>query len=121
MILVLKNVRNMVLRRHVVHLNSLRDNCLIKKIAKKKTAEKNTYDKFDYDDALFSELRVLRNKLAMESSVPAYIVFADAALRDMCRKMPVTREEFLNVSGVGEAKADKYSEAFTSLIRNFKK
>lgn len=91
------------------------------KIAKKKTAEKNTYDKFDYDDALFSELRVLRNKLAMESSVPAYIVFADAALRDMCRKMPVTREEFLNVSGVGEAKADKYSEAFTSLIRNFKK
>ena len=93
----------------------------VEKIAKKKTAEKNTYDKFDYDDALFSELRVLRNKLAMESSVPAYIVFADAALRDMCRKMPVTREEFLNVSGVGEAKADKYSEAFTSLIRNFKK
>ncbi|MCI6581945.1 MAG: HRDC domain-containing protein, partial [Oscillospiraceae bacterium] len=93
----------------------------VEKIAKKKTTEKNTYDKFDYDDALFSELRVLRNKLAMESSVPAYIVFADAALRDMCRKMPVTREEFLNVSGVGEAKADKYSEAFTSLIRNFKK
>ena len=62
---------------------------------------------YDINDKLFNELRVLRNQLAMEARVPAYIVFADAALRDMCRKMPVNRDEFLNVSGVGEAKAEK--------------
>ena len=62
----------------------------------------------------------MRNQLAMEARVPAYIVFADAALRDMCRKMPVNRDEFLNVSGVGEAKAEKYSKQFTELIQRYK-
>ncbi len=75
---------------------------------------------YDINDKLFSELRVLRNQLAMEARVPAYIVFADAALRDMCRKMPVNRDEFLNVSGVGEAKAEKYSKQFTELIQRYK-
>ncbi len=84
------------------------------KVSSSKAAE------FDIDNGLFTELRALRNRLAMEASVPAYIIFADAALRDMCRKMPVNREEFLNVSGVGETKADKYSEVFTELIRGFR-
>lgn len=75
---------------------------------------------YDINDKLFNELRVLRNQLAMEARVPAYIVFADAALRDMCRKMPVNRDEFLNVSGVGEAKAEKYSKQFTELIQRYK-
>ena len=75
---------------------------------------------YDINDKLFSELRVLRNQLAMEARVPAYIEFADAALRDMCRKMPVNRDEFLNVSGVGEAKAEKYSKQFTELIQRYK-
>lgn len=74
----------------------------------------------DIDKNLFEALRELRNKLAMEAHVPAYIIFADAALRDMCRKMPVTRDEFLNVSGVGETKAEKYSEQFTAVISRFK-
>ena len=75
---------------------------------------------YDINDKLFNELRVLRNQLAMEARVPSYIVFADAALRDMCRKMPVNRDEFLNVSGVGEAKAEKYSKQFTELIQRYK-
>ncbi len=76
---------------------------------------------FDIDSNLFSELKVLRNKLAMAAHVPAYIVFADAALRDMCRKRPKTKSEFLNVSGVGDAKADKYSKEFTTLIKEYEK
>lgn len=69
------------------------------------------------DDHLFTRLKELRNKFATAARVPAYIVFTDASLRDMCRKMPQTREEFLTVSGVGAIKADRYGDAFTALIR----
>ena len=48
--------------------------------------------------------------------MPAYIVFTDAALQDMCRVLPTTAEEFLTVSGVGKRKAEKYGEDFCALI-----
>jgi ATP-dependent DNA helicase RecQ len=68
------------------------------------------------DEALLTKLRELRRSLAQEGRVPAYIVFSDATLRDMCRKRPLTETTFLAVSGVGEAKLKKYGEAFIRLI-----
>jgi ATP-dependent DNA helicase RecQ len=68
------------------------------------------------DEALLTRLRDLRRSLAQEGRVPAYIVFTDATLRDMCRKRPLTKTAFLNVTGVGEAKLQKYGEAFIRLI-----
>ena len=66
---------------------------------------------------LFIELKALRSRLAAEANVPAYIVFSDAALRDMCRLRPVNRDEFLNVSGVGKRKAKRQSEPRARLTR----
>jgi ATP-dependent DNA helicase RecQ len=70
----------------------------------------------DADVALFERLRELRRRLAAEQSVPAYVVFADAALAEMARRRPATREEFLQVSGVGHAKLERYGEEFLSAI-----
>lgn len=72
------------------------------------------------DQVLFERLRLLRNKIASNQGVPAYIVFADAALRDMCMKIPVNNEEFLEVNGVGQAKLEKYGEAFIKEIKDYK-
>ena len=69
------------------------------------------------EDELFESLRALRARIASEAHVPAYVVFPDAALRDMCRKLPRTREEFLEVAGVGESKMARYGESFTAVIR----
>jgi ATP-dependent DNA helicase RecQ len=69
------------------------------------------------DEALFTRLRDLRNRLAQEARLPAYIVFTDATLRDMCQKKPRTEEAFLAVSGVGRVKMEKYGALFTDLIR----
>jgi len=44
-------------------------------------------------------------------------VFGDAALRDMARRRPSTLESFLEVSGVGEAKARQYGDAFVAALR----
>ena len=68
---------------------------------------------------LFEKLRSLRNKIASNQGVPAYIVFADAALRDMCLKIPVNKAEFLDVVGVGQAKLEKYGELFITEIRDY--
>jgi ATP-dependent DNA helicase RecQ len=69
------------------------------------------------DRGLFDTLRVLRRRLAEEKKVPAYIVFGDATLRDMARRRPSTLAGFLEVGGVGEAKARQYGEAFVAAIR----
>ncbi|MDR3168101.1 MAG: HRDC domain-containing protein, partial [Treponema sp.] len=73
------------------------------------------------DELLLAKLRDLRKTLAQEAKVPAYIVFADASLADMCRKRPVTAEQFRQVLGVGDIKQEKYGAAFTALIREYGK
>jgi ATP-dependent DNA helicase RecQ len=71
------------------------------------------------DTPLMQALRVLRSSLAVKAHVPAYVIFPDAALADMCAKKPKTMEEFRSVSGVGEVKAEKYGEAFLRVICHY--
>jgi ATP-dependent DNA helicase RecQ len=73
----------------------------------------------EFREDLFARLKELRNRLAQKSRVPAYIIFSDAALREMCRRMPQTPEQFLAVSGVGMVKMEKYGSLFTGLIREY--
>lgn len=73
----------------------------------------------DEGEDLFAHLKELRKQFAVKAGVPAYVVFTDAALHDMVRKQPLTLEAFLDVSGVGKAKADKYGVAFTEAIADF--
>jgi len=71
------------------------------------------------DFGLFEELRGLRREIARRNHVPAYIIFGDAALRDMARKRPTTIEAFHHVTGVGDAKAGKYGKEFVAVISAF--
>lgn len=71
------------------------------------------------DKDLLDELKQLRRKLAIEKNVPAYIIFSDATLTDMCKKLPMTPEEFLTVSGVGKTKLAQYGEIFLEVINKF--
>ena len=71
------------------------------------------------DKGLLDELKQLRRKLAIEKNVPAYIIFSDATLTDMCKKLPMTPEEFLTVSGVGKNKLAQYGEIFLDTINNY--
>jgi ATP-dependent DNA helicase RecQ len=74
----------------------------------------------DVPEELFSRLKELRARLAREAAVPAYVIFSDASLKDMCRRRPETAEQFLEVSGVGEVKLERYGEAFLSALREFR-
>jgi ATP-dependent DNA helicase RecQ len=71
------------------------------------------------DRGLFDELRKLRQREAVARSVPAYVVFGDAALRDMARRRPSTVQRFLDVHGVGQKKAADFGARFVECIVNY--
>ncbi|MCM3694377.1 DNA helicase RecQ [Neobacillus niacini] len=71
------------------------------------------------DDPLFETLREVRRAIADRENVPPFVIFSDAALKDMCAKLPRTSEAFLGVSGVGELKLQKYGLEFIQAIRQF--
>ena len=66
---------------------------------------------------LYTKLQALRTSIAKAQSVPAYVVFSDASLLEMCEKTPQTEDAFLEISGVGRIKLGKYGAAFLELIR----
>ncbi len=69
-----------------------------------------------YDETLFEELRALRKRLAEQQGVPPYIVFGDATLIQMARDKPLDNAQLLTVSGVGQAKLDRYGDDFLDAI-----
>jgi len=71
----------------------------------------------EIDQVLFARLKELRLEFAVKNKVPAFVIFSDATLIDMCRKMPADKGEMLAVSGVGEVKFQRYGEAFLELLR----
>lgn len=66
---------------------------------------------------LLGNLKALRKRLAMERNVQAYQIFTDKSLVEMCRMLPLTREEFARIHGVGQRKLELHYEAFTDEIR----
>ena len=75
----------------------------------------------DCDPELFELLKELRKQLAATLGVPAYVVFTDASLREISVKKPLTTQEFMNISGVGSIKAERYSKKFAKVIMAYKK
>jgi len=71
------------------------------------------------DPSLLAALRQKRSELAAIAHVPAYVIFTDASLRDICEKLPLSKEEFRCISGVGDVKLKKYAEPFLDIIRQF--
>jgi len=71
------------------------------------------------DEGLFETLRKLRTIIARKKGIPAYIVFGDAALRDMARRRPSTTQAFLQVKGVGEKKLQQYGEVMLDAIKDY--
>lgn len=71
------------------------------------------------NEDLFEALRELRERLADEEALPAYIVLSDKVLHLLSTSRPTTIEEFGNISGIGEYKKKKYGKEFVSLIRKF--
>jgi ATP-dependent DNA helicase RecQ len=73
----------------------------------------------DYNNALFALLRQKRKELADEAGVPPYVIFSDKTLVEMAAYYPQSPHSLLDISGVGQVKAQQYGEAFLAVIRPF--
>ena len=70
-------------------------------------------------DPLFEALRACRRDLAKQSGVPPYVIFHDSTLREMAELKPTSLGALGRVSGVGEAKLERYGAAFVAVVRGF--
>ncbi|WP_291575045.1 DNA helicase RecQ [Clostridium sp. UBA4548] len=73
-------------------------------------------EKVVINNDLFESLRNLRRELAAKEGVPPYIIFGDSSLKEMSVRYPSNLEQFLDISGVGEIKANKYASYFIEAI-----
>jgi ATP-dependent DNA helicase RecQ len=75
-------------------------------------------DEFEgYDRTLFERLRNVRKGIAEGQKVPPYIIFSDKTLHEMCRRFPSTLSDMRKISGVGDAKLERYGEDFIREIK----
>jgi superfamily II DNA helicase RecQ len=70
-------------------------------------------------DILFQRLVALRRQISQEVQLPPYIIFHDTTLKDMISKLPVDLDEMKEVSGVGQAKLQKYGIKFANVIKEY--
>lgn len=68
------------------------------------------------DRALFERLRNLRLDLALKQEVPPYVIFPDKTLEELCLLKPKRLDDLLAVSGIGQAKLEKYGQLFLAEI-----
>lgn len=68
---------------------------------------------------LYEVLRKIRKELADQIRKPAFVLFSNASLKDMSAKAPTTIDQFMEVNGVGEHKAEQYGQAFLTAIKDF--
>ncbi|WP_429884472.1 DNA helicase RecQ [Geoalkalibacter halelectricus] len=87
----------------------------VKVVAAKKPPRKKPGE-LAYDSRLFEDLRLLRKRLADAAGVPPFVVFSDATLVEMAAYRPHDRAALLAINGVGEAKLQRYGEAFLAVI-----
>jgi ATP-dependent DNA helicase RecQ len=68
---------------------------------------------------LFELLRSLRLEIARENSIPPFVVFSDATLRELSDLLPANSGDMLNISGIGDKKMEKYGDQFLGAITNW--
>jgi ATP-dependent DNA helicase RecQ len=105
--------KKVLFENELVHLT--KPTVAIEKSAKKKTGKKAI------SNTLFERLRKLRHSIALEEDIPAYLVFNDATLKIIEQERPMSDDEFLEISGVGQRKLEVYGTAFINEVIAFTK
>ena len=73
------------------------------------------------DSALLQHMREWRRGFAKQRGVPAFMILNDASLADLCRKEPGTLQDLLEVTGIGEKKAQSFGNEILLALSNFRR
>ena len=72
------------------------------------------------DPDLREFLRKWRRETAKEQNVPAFVVMHDTTLDEICRMRPGSVGGLLQISGIGERKAELYGRPILDVLRRFR-
>ena len=72
-----------------------------------------------FDNQLYQMLLDLRKSISKERNIPPFVIFQEPSLKDMCFQYPISKEDLINIQGVGNGKADRYGEPFMALIADY--
>jgi ATP-dependent DNA helicase RecQ len=70
----------------------------------------------DFENELFTKLKAKRFEIAKAQNMPPYVIFHDKTLLEMIKIQPKNLQDMLKISGVGEAKVQKYGEVFLNIL-----
>jgi ATP-dependent DNA helicase RecQ len=77
------------------------------------------YQQHDYEKELFEELKKLRNRIAHEENVPAYLIFSDSTLLDLATYLPLSKTDLPKITGFGAYKIERYGMPFLEKIQDY--
>ena len=66
---------------------------------------------------LFAMLKELRNELAEQENVRHYQIFTQKSLLEMCEKLPIHKEDLLEINGMGKTRVQKYGDEILGIVR----
>jgi ATP-dependent DNA helicase RecQ len=75
-------------------------------------------DEEPYDAKLFDTLRQWRREKSDKLGVPAYLIYPDVTLKELARRRPKTKEELLEIRGIGPAKARQFGKETLSVLQS---
>lgn len=70
---------------------------------------------------LFDKLKEKRFEVARTQGIPPFVIFHDKTLMEMVESLPQNEEDFLEISGVGHSKLEKYGEIFLQILKEHSK
>ena len=73
-----------------------------------------------FDELIYEKFKTLRREIALENEVPAYVIFGDKTLKELSSKLPISKEQMLEINGIGLVKYEKYADSFLELSKSIK-
>jgi len=71
------------------------------------------------DEILFAALKDLLKQTAHKLKLPPYVIFQEVSLEEMAIQYPIKMDELVNITGVGQGKAQKFGKPFIDLIGKY--
>ncbi len=105
---VLKGESTVMLRRHVARAKD--------RTARSASGTRSVAGVPAADLPFFEALRQWRGDKAREQGVPAYVIVHDRTLAELAKQRPQTWEELLQITGIGQAKANRYGNELLDVL-----
>lgn len=77
------------------------------------------YQQHAYEKELFENLKKLRNTLAHQENVPAYLILSDSSLMDLATYLPIVTDDLSKISGFGTYKIERYGQPFLEMVQDY--